>query len=79
MPGKVSTMPPRAVQLVRGCDRLVEVNTPNRAFTLLVKANWKPLVVVAAWVSLGGTRAGTLAFTMLLVLWIPFTKTVASA
>ena len=73
-------MPLSAVQLLDGSARFVEARTPNTAPGLLVKENWNELFdKVCALVSVVVAGAGTEILTTLEVLWMPVTKTVASA
>lgn len=72
--------PLRAVQLLKGNEALVEASAPKTAPTLFVKANWNvPAVSFLASVMIGGVGMGTLMLTMLLVLGMPLTNTVAIA
>jgi hypothetical protein len=72
-------MPPSAVQLLKGNETLVEARAPNTAPTLFVKLNWNLFVSIFASVIVGGVGTGTLMLTMLLVLGMPLTNTVAMA
>ena len=73
-------IPARAIQLLSGNEMFVEASAPKTAPTLFVKENWNvPLVSVLASVIVGGVGTGTLMLTMLLVLGMPLTNTVASA
>ena len=68
------------LQLLIGKAGFVVAKTPNTAPMLLVKANWnKPSLRHPAAVTLTATGTGTLTFSTLPVLGIPFTKAVASA
>ena len=72
--------PPSAAQWLEGSARFVVANTPNTAPTALVNENWKkPLVSFRGAVKMVGVGSGTLMFTMLLVLGMPLTNSVASA
>ena len=72
--------PPSAVQLPSGKVGFVAASTPNSAPTLFVKENWKaPSVSLLALVNEVSVGVGTLRLTMLLVLGMPLTNTVASA
>ena len=73
-------IPPRAVQLLVGSERFVVASAPKTAPTLLVKLKWnEPSPSFLVSVNNGSVGTGTLTLTKLLVLWMPLTKTVASA
>ncbi len=71
--------PPSAVQLVNGNATFVVASTPKIAPTLLVKVNWNEPLGIPASVRANVVGTGTLILTMLLVLGMPLTNTVASA
>ena len=73
-------IPLSGIQLLKGNDAFVAASTPKTAPTLFVKANWNdPLVPLVAPVSVVAAGIGTLMLTMLLVLGMPLTNTVAIA
>ena len=72
--------PPSAVQLLLGNPIFVLASTPNTAPGAFVKANWNaPLVSRVRLVNAVAVGIGTVMLTMLLVLGMPLTNTVASA